>query len=108
MCLPVNNVINQKRKGRTNDSKICRSKTKDFLFATPEPISGHLNVFSTIPTAPLRRTVRNNFFFLLQDIRKVVQTLEQTAREILTVLQSVHQPSGFKESKGLSSVKGFL
>lgn len=36
---------------------------------------------------------------LLQDIRKVVQTLEQTAREILTVLQSVHQPSGFKESE---------
>lgn len=32
-----------------------------------------------------------------EDIRKVVQTLEQTAREILTVLQSVHQPSGFKE-----------
>ena len=36
---------------------------------------------------------------LLQDIRKVVQALEQTAREILTVLQSVHQPSGFKESE---------
>lgn len=35
----------------------------------------------------------------MQDIRKVVQTLEQTAREILTVLQSVHQPSGFKESE---------
>ncbi|KAM9804549.1 translin [Neosynchiropus ocellatus] len=32
-----------------------------------------------------------------EDIRKVVQVLEQTAREILTVLQSVHQPSGFKE-----------
>ncbi|KAI4805362.1 translin [Pseudochaenichthys georgianus] len=32
-----------------------------------------------------------------EDIRKVVQMLEQTAREILTVLQSVHQPSGFKE-----------
>ncbi|XP_035605140.2 translin-like [Oncorhynchus keta] len=32
-----------------------------------------------------------------QDIRKVVQVLEQTAREILTLLQSVHQPSGFKE-----------
>ncbi|KAF3843579.1 hypothetical protein F7725_002428 [Dissostichus mawsoni] len=27
-----------------------------------------------------------------EDIRKVVQMLEQTAREILTVLQSVHQP----------------
>ena len=38
---------------------------------------------------------------LLQDIRKVVQLLEQTAREILTVLQSVHQPSGFKESEEL-------
>lgn len=37
--------------------------------------------------------------FFLQDIRKVVQVLEQTTREILTVLQSVHQPSGFKESK---------
>ncbi|CAB1347070.1 unnamed protein product [Coregonus sp. 'balchen'] len=32
-----------------------------------------------------------------EDIRKVVQVLEQTAREILTLLQSVHQPSGFKE-----------
>ncbi|XP_016389893.1 translin-like [Sinocyclocheilus rhinocerous] len=32
-----------------------------------------------------------------EDIRKVVQVLEQTAREILTVLQSVHQPSGFKD-----------
>lgn len=32
-----------------------------------------------------------------EDIRKVVQNLEQTAREILTVLQSVHQPTGFKE-----------
>lgn len=32
-----------------------------------------------------------------EDIRKVVQMLEQTARETLTVLQSVHQPSGFKE-----------
>lgn len=40
-------------------------------------------------------------FVLLQDIRKVVQLLEQTAREILTVLQSVHQPSGFKESEEL-------
>ncbi|XP_033860132.2 translin-like [Acipenser ruthenus] len=32
-----------------------------------------------------------------EDIRKVVQGLEQTAREILTVLQSVHQASGFKD-----------
>lgn len=32
-----------------------------------------------------------------EEIRKVVQVLEQTAREILTVLQSVHQPSGFKD-----------
>lgn len=32
-----------------------------------------------------------------EDIRKVVQNMEQTAREILTVLQSVHQPTGFKE-----------
>uniref|UniRef100_A0A3P9MFJ5 Translin n=1 Tax=Oryzias latipes TaxID=8090 RepID=A0A3P9MFJ5_ORYLA len=32
-----------------------------------------------------------------EEIRKVVQGLEQTAREILTVLQSVHQPSVFKE-----------
>ncbi|XP_046902738.1 translin isoform X2 [Hypomesus transpacificus] len=32
-----------------------------------------------------------------EDIRKVVQGLEQTAREILTLLQSVHQTSGFKE-----------
>ncbi|MGH0130727.1 UNVERIFIED_CONTAM: hypothetical protein FKN15_043153 [Acipenser sinensis] len=34
----------------------------------------------------------------MQDIRKVVQGLEQTAREILTVLQSVHQASGFKDT----------
>ncbi|XP_051883193.1 translin [Pristis pectinata] len=32
-----------------------------------------------------------------EEIRKVVQTLEQTAREILTLLQTVHQMSGFKE-----------
>lgn len=32
----------------------------------------------------------------------MVQTLEQAAREILTVLQSVHQPSGFKESERLA------
>uniref|UniRef100_A0A674E7R6 Translin n=1 Tax=Salmo trutta TaxID=8032 RepID=A0A674E7R6_SALTR len=32
-----------------------------------------------------------------EDIRKVVQVLEQTAREVLTLLQSVHQPTGFKE-----------
>ncbi|XP_066541955.1 translin isoform X2 [Hoplias malabaricus] len=32
-----------------------------------------------------------------EDIRKVVQVLEQTARETLTVLQSVHQPMGFKD-----------
>lgn len=25
--------------------------------------------------------------------------LEQTAREVLTILQSVHQPAGFKDSK---------
>uniref|UniRef100_A0A4W3JS09 Translin n=1 Tax=Callorhinchus milii TaxID=7868 RepID=A0A4W3JS09_CALMI len=30
-------------------------------------------------------------------IRKVVQLLEQTAREILTLLQTVHQTSGFKD-----------
>ncbi|XP_062862371.1 translin isoform X2 [Trichomycterus rosablanca] len=33
----------------------------------------------------------------VQDIKKVVQVLEQTAREILTVLQTVHQPSGLKD-----------
>ncbi|XP_061696994.1 translin [Syngnathoides biaculeatus] len=32
-----------------------------------------------------------------EEIRKVVQVLEQTTREILTVVQSVHQPSGFKD-----------
>ncbi|XP_059823640.1 translin [Hypanus sabinus] len=32
-----------------------------------------------------------------EEIRKVVQVLEQTAREILTLLQTVHQMSGFKE-----------
>uniref|UniRef100_A0A3Q2EIH1 Translin n=1 Tax=Cyprinodon variegatus TaxID=28743 RepID=A0A3Q2EIH1_CYPVA len=41
-----------------------------------------------------------------EDIRKVVQNLEQTAREILTVLQSVHQPSGFKEKGQLCSLAG--
>ncbi|XP_078408768.1 translin [Cetorhinus maximus] len=32
-----------------------------------------------------------------EEIRKVVQGLEQTAREILTLLQTVHQTSGFKD-----------
>uniref|UniRef100_A0A7M4DZ23 Translin n=1 Tax=Crocodylus porosus TaxID=8502 RepID=A0A7M4DZ23_CROPO len=32
-----------------------------------------------------------------QEIRKVVQTLEQTAREILTLLQGVHQGAGFQD-----------
>nr|XP_033802816.1 translin [Geotrypetes seraphini] len=32
-----------------------------------------------------------------EEIRKVVQGLEQTAREILTVLQGVHQGTGFKD-----------
>uniref|UniRef100_A0A6B2FBX3 Translin n=1 Tax=Bothriechis nubestris TaxID=1766655 RepID=A0A6B2FBX3_9SAUR len=32
-----------------------------------------------------------------EEIRKVVQALEQTAREILTVLQGVHQSSGFQD-----------
>ncbi|KAM3852352.1 translin [Vipera latastei] len=32
-----------------------------------------------------------------EEIRKVVQALEQTAREILTVLQGVHQGSGFQD-----------
>ncbi|XP_030066027.1 translin [Microcaecilia unicolor] len=32
-----------------------------------------------------------------EEIRKVVQSLEQTAREILTVLQGVHQGTGFKD-----------
>ncbi|XP_067843161.1 translin isoform X1 [Heptranchias perlo] len=32
-----------------------------------------------------------------EEIRKVVQALEQTAREILTLLQTVHQTSGFKD-----------
>ncbi|KAL0964002.1 hypothetical protein UPYG_G00316330 [Umbra pygmaea] len=41
-----------------------------------------------------------------EDIRKVVQVLEQTAREILTLLQSVHQPSGFKEIE-VEREKGF-
>ncbi|GCB66135.1 hypothetical protein scyTo_0013543 [Scyliorhinus torazame] len=31
------------------------------------------------------------------EIRKVVQGLEQTAREILTLLQTVHQTSGLKD-----------
>ncbi|XP_015247688.1 PREDICTED: translin [Cyprinodon variegatus] len=42
-----------------------------------------------------------------EDIRKVVQNLEQTAREILTVLQSVHQPSGFKEISTLYFTRYF-
>lgn len=32
-----------------------------------------------------------------EEIRKVVQSLEQTAREILTLLQGVHQGAGFKD-----------
>uniref|UniRef100_A0A8C7FKN1 Translin n=1 Tax=Oncorhynchus kisutch TaxID=8019 RepID=A0A8C7FKN1_ONCKI len=44
-------------------------------------------------------------YVVLQDVRKVVQVLEQTAREILTVLQSVHQPSGFKESDKCAKAK---
>ncbi|XP_030436219.1 translin isoform X1 [Gopherus evgoodei] len=32
-----------------------------------------------------------------EEIRKVVQTLEQTAREILTLLQGVHQGAGFQD-----------
>ncbi|XP_043550190.1 translin [Chiloscyllium plagiosum] len=32
-----------------------------------------------------------------EEIRKVVQVLEQTAREILTLLQTVHQTSGLKD-----------
>nr|XP_046220020.1 translin-like [Oncorhynchus gorbuscha] len=38
-----------------------------------------------------------HFEISADDIRKVAQVLEQTAREILTLFQSVHQPSGFKE-----------
>lgn len=34
-----------------------------------------------------------------QEIRKVVQALEQTAREILTLLQGVHQGAGFQDSE---------
>jgi len=33
-----------------------------------------------------------------QDIRNAVNEIEQTAREILTVLQSIHQEEGFKAS----------
>ncbi|XP_011995877.1 translin isoform X3 [Ovis aries] len=32
-----------------------------------------------------------------EEIRKVVQSLEQTAREILTLLQGVHQGAGFQD-----------
>lgn len=38
-------------------------------------------------------------FNSFQEIRKVVQSLEQTAREILTLLQGVHQGAGFQDSK---------
>ncbi|KAK4817262.1 hypothetical protein QYF61_006461 [Mycteria americana] len=34
-----------------------------------------------------------------EEIRKVVQALEQTAREILTLLQGVHQGAGFQDSE---------
>uniref|UniRef100_A0A2K6S773 Translin n=1 Tax=Saimiri boliviensis boliviensis TaxID=39432 RepID=A0A2K6S773_SAIBB len=34
-----------------------------------------------------------------EEIRKVVQSLEQTVREILTPLQGVHQGAGFQDSK---------
>ncbi|PKU45975.1 hypothetical protein llap_3709 [Limosa lapponica baueri] len=33
----------------------------------------------------------------MSEIRKVVQALEQTAREILTLLQGVHQGAGFQD-----------
>ncbi|KAF3824545.1 hypothetical protein GH733_008830 [Mirounga leonina] len=33
----------------------------------------------------------------VKEIRKVVQSLEQTAREILTLLQGVHQGAGFQD-----------
>uniref|UniRef100_A0A8C9EVT9 Uncharacterized protein n=1 Tax=Pavo cristatus TaxID=9049 RepID=A0A8C9EVT9_PAVCR len=34
-----------------------------------------------------------------EEIRKVVQALEQTAREMLTLLQGVHQGAGFQDSE---------
>ncbi|XP_042683313.1 translin isoform X1 [Centrocercus urophasianus] len=34
-----------------------------------------------------------------EEIRKVVQALEQTAREMLTLLQGVHQGNGFQDSE---------
>ncbi|XP_041897605.1 translin isoform X1 [Corvus kubaryi] len=37
-----------------------------------------------------------------EEIRKVVQALEQTAREILTLLQGVHQGPGFQHTSRLS------
>ncbi|XP_040214215.1 translin isoform X2 [Rana temporaria] len=37
-----------------------------------------------------------------EDIRKVVQTLEQSAREILILLQGVHQKEGFKTIPAMS------
>ncbi|XP_074255928.1 translin-like isoform X2 [Saimiri boliviensis] len=33
-----------------------------------------------------------------EEIRKVVQSLEQTVREILTPLQGVHQGAGFQDN----------
>ncbi|KAB0366535.1 hypothetical protein FD754_010691, partial [Muntiacus muntjak] len=41
--------------------------------------------------------VRKRCFLYYQEIRKVVQSLEQTAREILTLLQGVHQGAGFQD-----------
>eukprot|EP00069_Balaena_mysticetus_P014445 bmy_08544T0 len=40
----------------------------------------------------------------MSEIRKVVQSLEQTAREILTLLQGVHQGAGFQDTQLLLSI----
>lgn len=41
-----------------------------------------------------------------QEIRKVVQALEQTAREMLTLLQGVHQGPGFQHSEFHAAAPG--
>ena len=38
-------------------------------------------------------------FTNFQEIRTTVRCLEQTAREIMTTVQAVHQPAGLKDGK---------
>uniref|UniRef100_A0A8C0RRV1 Translin n=5 Tax=Laurasiatheria TaxID=314145 RepID=A0A8C0RRV1_CANLF len=57
------------------------------------PGMGRTGVEAWRPQAPRGNTRK----LRVQEIRKVVQSLEQTAREILTLLQGVHQGAGFQD-----------